>query len=167
MLSDNIISHIEPISLPKLEWVYLYNNKLTTLQYDILRKSPIKRLLIEGNPLSIDTLHNLFNNIPDLVSVISVDGNQLNKYKERYNHDLSSKISSGILSHKNRYFKLIKSKKSVKDSDGLVVAFAASFGEPEWAGQLSKIKTNVQEYIGKRLYSNANINDYIINIKDK
>jgi len=63
----------------KLEWLYLYNNHLTLVDEDLFNNSPVRRLLIERNPLNIKNLCKLVYNsgcARQTISVLGLDNEQ-------------------------------------------------------------------------------------------
>ncbi|CAE8625995.1 unnamed protein product, partial [Polarella glacialis] len=145
-------------SLPELQWLYVYNNRLQVLPRRLLsRARKLERFFVEANPLSAETAVELLSDVPGSVRVLGVDAAQVQTAvaaKTGAPLQLPPSVNSGwMLPWGNLYAKLapssqlrraegvlpLSSPEPVYGGDVLVVAFAASQGEPEWLGSLGQV----------------------------
>jgi len=158
----------------RLESLFAYNNQLVSLPRNLLRGTRLKRCLLEGNPLSLESLQMLVADVTHShVQTLALDDDQAFTLlmadscgtKPPAELHLPPCITVGSLIRvedsdpcKGMYMKLARSshlRRSVqvaaaggpagtlpfcmKPSRILVVAFAASQGEPEWLGILRNL----------------------------
>jgi len=149
-----------------LEWIFAYHNAIVELPAGLLLGSSwLDRILLEGNPLGGPTMDMLINDsAQSKVKVLSLDTAQVHAHAQRVEkwRDLPTCISVGDLVHTpdsaQYYMKLVRASQ-LRRSPGLraagepggpaapaaapaallVVAFAASQGEPEWLGVLRRL----------------------------
>ncbi|CAE8641565.1 unnamed protein product, partial [Polarella glacialis] len=157
---DNQLEHLPDsiASLPELQWLYVYNNRLQVLPRRLLsRARKLERFFVEANPLSAETAVELLSDVPGSVRVLGVDAAQVQTAvaaKTGAPLQLPPSVNSGwMLPWGNLYAKLapssqlrraegvlpLSSPEPVYGGDVLVVAFAASQGEPEWLGSLGQV----------------------------
>jgi len=163
LIHDNELEYLPDsiCHLAELRWLYVYNNRLQHLPSDMLTHlSKLERLLVEANPLSQEASGELLSYVPWHVRVLGVDAVQVEGFYDHCDQaskvapPLSSKVISGwMLPWGRLYAKLapasqlrrsectraVSSKAPVYGGDVLVVAFAASQGEPEWFGVLGQL----------------------------
>lgn len=153
-------------SLRCLEWLFAYNNAIVDLPVGLLRGSSwLDRVLLEGNPLSASAMDMLISDAPlSKIKALALDTAQVRTHSaniENWRH-LPSSITVGNLVHTEGcaqyYMKLVRASQlrrregllAVGEPGGpadsgetpaalLVVAFAASQGEPEWLGVLRRL----------------------------
>jgi len=153
-------------SIPYLEWIFAYSNALVKLPERMLLNSKwIDRVLLEGNPLSEDGLIALITEASESkIRVLGLDTLQVKSYygASKLQEALPPCVSVGSLvqgADVSRYYlKMVRASQLRRSSqcrangepggplppelapaDTLVVAFAASQGEPEWMGVLRRI----------------------------
>lgn len=106
LLHDNQLKRLPEFVLPSLEWLYVYNNRLTELPVRILQECPLKRLLVEGNPLSVANITQIFAHVNQMPAkiMISMDDTQLAAFTSNADDTavIPPTISSGQMMHSNR-----------------------------------------------------------------
>lgn len=163
------------LNLRVVEWFYVYNNALVELPAGLLTRCPkISTLLVEGNPLSGQSLAGLFEDAAkSWVKVVAVDSPQMSSFvasQTSSSWELPSCVTAGNLldtgSPHKYYAKLARCSQlrrtpgllpagvpggpeMPKDSPAkmLVVAFAASQSEPEWLGALRRMSEESPELL--------------------
>ncbi|CAK9065422.1 Leucine-rich repeat-containing protein 1 (LANO adapter protein) (LAP and no PDZ protein) [Durusdinium trenchii] len=136
------------VHLEELRWLYLYNNQLQDLPKGVGRLKNLERLLVEANPFSKATLEDLAASQGPQLRLLGLDAVQV------ATHPAPPWASVGwMLPWGKLYAKLqpasqlkrpegvnpVKGARPQQHHDVLVVAFAASQGEPEWLGVLSQV----------------------------
>lgn len=162
LLHDNCLERLPDsiVDLPRLEWLYVYNNKLKELPQGLGEGSGrFSRLLIEANPISAESLDDLFSSeTARRLRVFGVDEDQVRRWRTLAEPASTPKLPRNcavgrMLPWGRLYAKLMPgaqlagSKAAVAEpagagssgSDVLIVAFSASQGEPEWMGILGQI----------------------------
>jgi len=166
MLADNRLESLpESIGdLTALEWLYVYNNRLTALPHRLLHRAVgLKRLLLEANPISGESLQDILEDVPGSMHVLGVDNEQVRRYRqnqmatnpEAAGAPLAYSVITGWMMPwcvDGLYAKLLPASQlassgrsadplqdRVQRPDVLVVAFSASQGEPEWLGSVGKV----------------------------
>lgn len=154
--------------LRNLEWFFAYNNRLRDLPEGLLCGSwGLERVLLEGNPLSQEALQGLVHDAANSkVHALALDTEQVSAYvagceaRSEEWKALPLNITVGTLVHSpdsaQYYMKLVRASQLSRRDAGpratcepggpdqaptrlLVVALAASQGEPEWLGVLRRL----------------------------
>lgn len=128
--------------MKELQDLSLYGNQLEHVPPDILSAPRLRKVWLEGNPLTK-------GNVRDLVSAASnipyfglgLDNDQLSYLEEKPKNNV---LCSTIVKNKKGYFKLerkIGSHALEEDpSSVLVVAFGSAPGTPNWGGALKRVR---------------------------
>lgn len=147
--------------LRRLEWLLVYSNRLEQLPEGVLLSPKLTRVLLEGNPLSAAGLETLLKEArTSQLHALCLDSKQVQGYTNE--EELPSCVSlgddvSGALASKY-YMKVVRASQLRREpgvraagtpggpptaeespADLIVVAFAASQGEPEWLGVLRRL----------------------------
>lgn len=151
--------------LRSLQWLFAYNNEIAELPTGLLKGSSwLERVLLEGNPLSGPAVDSLVEEARgSAVKVLSLDPAQVRgRAAVAGRAELPACVSVGSLVHtpgSAQYYMKLTRASQLRRAQGLlaagepggpappedapakllVVAFAASQGEPEWLGVLRRL----------------------------
>lgn len=153
-------------NIPKLEWLFAYSNCLEELPRGLLMGSKwIERVLLESNPLSATCLDQLIEEAKaSKIKALGLDSTQVQTLWQHRGDlkDLPESISAGDMVAGDLspqfYMKLLRASQlrrkpeeqiagvpggppssTDEPAETLIVAFAASQGEPEWLGALRRL----------------------------